>query len=92
MVTVCRQLPPEALPKLLELAAALGSSWRPTPAVALTLAELHLDRAVLCGPAAATAAPAEGFAAKKVGEQISAIPLHRPCTLRRACCPVVQLP
>lgn len=67
----CRRLPPDALLKLLELAAALGSSWRPTPAVALTLAELHLDRAALCGPAAAAAAatPAEGIVATQVGKQ-----------------------
>ena len=62
--SLCRRIPPEALPKLMELAAALGSGWRPMPAVALSLAELHLDRAALFGPSAAVVPPADATAAQ----------------------------
>ena len=54
-----RRFSPDTVSALLDVAAALGSGWRPTPSAALTLAELHLDRAASLGPAAvaATLAP-----------------------------------
>lgn len=54
-----RRFSPDTVSALIDVAAALGSGWCPTASAALTLAELHLDRAASLGPAAIAATLAQ---------------------------------
>ncbi|CAL8466575.1 g6111 [Coccomyxa elongata] len=68
----CRRLSPVTLLALLDAAAALGSGWWPTPSAALTLAELHLDRAVSLGAASVAVTLAQPTMEAQEGAQPAA--------------------